>query len=141
MDKFNDDTRCVMKGKTAMELNVLPCRMTVCKVADLTDVHTDGEIFFIGKTDEEVSLVCKTEDAPQNTIAREDGWRCFRIAGTLDFSLTGILAGIADILAEHSIGLFAVSTFNTDYIFVKEENFRTALELLRQAGYPVNDGH
>ena len=122
-------------------LKPLSERFTVCQLNSFDNTDLTRPFCFAAVTDEECSLVSRTEDVPDNTIAREDGWRCFRIAGTLDFSLTGILAGIADTLAEHEIGLFAVSTFNTDYIFVKEADFRTALELLRQAGYPVNDRH
>lgn len=74
---------------------------------------------------------------PQNTIEREDGWRAFRIEGVLDFSLVGILAKISSLLAEEQIGIFAVSTFNTDYIFVKKENELKALSKLSQTGYKV----
>ena len=88
-------------------------------------------------TDEEISLVCKTDDVPQNTIERDDGWRGFRIQGVLDFSLIGILSKLSAILAENNIGIFAVSTFNTDYILVKAENFEKALKVLSDAGYDV----
>lgn len=100
------------------------------------------EYCFIGKTDEENSVVCRTVDAPQNTIEREDGWRAFRIEGILDFSLTGILAKIATLLAEEKIGIFAVSTFNTDYVLVKKENETAALEKLhRDGGYEILAGN
>lgn len=95
--------------------------MTACKVSDISEIDVNANFYFIGKTDEEVSLVCKTEDAPLNTIERDDGWREFRIQGVLNFSLIGILSKLSGILAEHQIGIFAVSTYNTDYILVKEE--------------------
>lgn len=72
-----------------------------------------------------------------NTTGREDGWKGFRIQGVLDFSLTGILSELSGILAEHKIGIFAVSTFNTDYILVKEEHFDRALHVLALAGYDI----
>ena len=97
----------------------------------------DSEFFFIGKTDEEISLVCRTEDTPQETVERDDGWRGFRISGVLDFSLIGILSKLSGILAEKKIGIFAVSTYNTDYILVKEENFEKALHALEEEGYTV----
>ena len=62
-----------------MKLKKLDHKLTVCKVADIKDVDTDKDFCFIGKTDEEISLVCKTDDVPQNTIERDDGWRGFRI--------------------------------------------------------------
>jgi hypothetical protein len=74
---------------------------------------------------------------PGNTTDRDDGWRAFRIVGVLDFSLIGILAGISEILAENKIGLFAVSTYNTDYILTKAENYERALDVLRNAGYTI----
>ncbi|MCR5543024.1 MAG: ACT domain-containing protein [Eubacterium sp.] len=118
-----------------MELKKLDYKLTVCKVADISAIDLSTEFFFIGKTDEEISLVCKTEDTPESTIEREDGWKGFRIQGVLDFSLIGILSKITGILADHKIGVFAVSTYNTDYILVKEENFELSLKVLESAGY------
>lgn len=120
-----------------MKLKKLEHKLTVCKVADIKDVGTDKDFYFIGKTDEEISLVCKTDDVPQNTIERDDGWRGFRIQGVLDFSLIGILSKLSAILAENGVGIFAISTFNTDYILVKAENFEKTLKVLSDAGYDV----
>ena len=128
-----------------MELKVLPYSFTVCKVSTINHIDLNTEFCFVGKTDDEISLVCKTEDAPADTTERDDGWKGFRIEGVLDFSLIGILSKISSILAENKIGIFAVSTFNTDYIFVKSENFDRALSALKKKGYFVkgtpNDLH
>ena len=123
-----------------MELKTIDHQLTVCKVTEISSIDLDTDFYFIGKTDEELSLVCKTEDTPQNTVEREDGWRGFRIQGVLDFSLVGILSKLSGILAEHQIGIFAVSTYNTDYILVKEENYERALTVLASEGYTVT-GH
>ena len=120
-----------------MELKKIDHRLTVCKVTDVSNFNLESDFYFIGKTDEELSLVCKTEDTPQNTVERDDGWRGFRIQGVLDFSLIGILSKLSGILAEHKIGIFAVSTYNTDYILVKEENFDRASEALASEGYTI----
>ena len=120
-----------------MELKRIPYRLTVCKVADISAVNINADFYFIGKTDEETSLVCRTEDTPGVTTERDDGWRGFRIQGILDFSLIGILSKLSGILAEHKIGIFAVSTYNTDYILVKEENFEQALRILDSEGYSI----
>jgi len=120
-----------------MELIKLPHDLTVCKVADIADIDLGAGFYFIGKTDEELSLVCRTEDTPSRTLQREDGWKGFRIQGILDFSLIGILSALSGILARHGIGIFAVSTFNTDYILVKREQFEYALEVLSAEGYTV----
>ncbi len=120
-----------------MKLKRLYIDFSVCKVENYSLIDMQDEYCFIGKTDEENSLVCKSESVPDNVIEREDGWKAFRIQGVLDFSLIGILSKITTILAEHKIGVFAISTFNTDYIFVKEENFSKAIELMRSAGYSI----
>ena len=120
-----------------VELKSLSHNLTVCKVKRIKDIYLDADFFFIGKTDEEISLVCKTEDTPADVIEREDGWNGFRIQGTLDFSLIGILSKLSTILAENGIGIFAVSTYNTDYILVKSENFEKAMKVLEEQGYQV----
>ena len=120
-----------------MELKRLEYDLTVCKVESITDIDMTTDFFFIGKTDEEISLVCKTDAAPEKTIERDDGWKGFRIQGVLDFSLIGILSKLSGILAENNIGIFAVSTFNTDYILVKAENLERALSVLSAEGYTV----
>lgn len=120
-----------------MELKKLDFDLTVCKVSSETDLDLTKPFYFIGKTDEELSLVCRTEDTPKNTTDRDDGWKGFRIQGILDFSLIGILSKISSILAENKIGIFAVSTFNTDYILVKSENFDRALSILFDSGYKI----
>ena len=117
-----------------MELKKLEYDLTVCKVDAITDIDMTADFFFIGKTDEEMSLVCKTNDVPKNTTERDDGWKGFRIQGVLDFSLIGILSKLSGILAENNIGIFAVSTFNTDYILIKTENYEKALSVLSAEG-------
>ncbi len=124
-------------GRIKMELKKIDYKLTVCKVTDISEIDLTADFYFIGKTDEELSLVCKTEDTPIHTIERDDGWQGFRIQGVLDFSLIGILSKLSGILAAHKIGIFAVSTYNTDYILVKEENFERALEVLASEGYKV----
>ena len=120
-----------------MKLKKIPYSFSVCKSRTVSDIDLNSEMYFVGKTDEEISLVCRTEDVPDNVTDREDGWRGFRIQGVLDFSLIGILSRISAILAENKIGIFVVSTYNTDYIFVKSESFERALELLSVKGYTI----
>ena len=122
-----------------IQLQKLPYDLTVCKTASMADIDLSAGFFFIGRTDEEISLVCRTEDVPITVTVRDDGWRGFRIVGMLDFSLVGILAQISGILAEEGISIFAVSTFNTDYVLVKQEKFAQALEVLEAAGYEIKE--
>ncbi len=75
--------------------------------------------------------------SPSNVIKRDDGWKAFCIQGILDFSLIGILSKIAAILADNDISIFAASTYNTDYVFVKSQNYQRGLEILKSAGYEI----
>ena len=120
-----------------MELKVLATELSVCKVADTAGIDLTADLVFIGKTDEELSLVCPTVVVPATTLACEDGWRAFRIEGVLDFSLIGILARISSILADEGIGIFVVSTYNTDYVLVKAASLDAALTALERGGYDV----
>lgn len=122
-----------------MTLEILPQKLAVCKLSDLSQIDYTDEYFFIGKTDEEMSLVCSVDKIPENAFETDLAWRAFRIQGQLDFSLIGILSKISTILADNQIGIFAISTFNTDYILTKDENFSRALEVLVGAGYEVGE--
>ncbi len=117
------------------KLELLPDDFTVCRVTDTADIDLKNGFCFAAVTDEELSVVCPTRHAPAAAPAREDGWRGFRIAGVLDFSLVGVLSRLTGVLAEAGVGIFAVSTFNTDYIFVKEKDLGRAKAALSAAGY------
>lgn len=120
-----------------MNIKVIEEDFVVCKVEDLSQVNYNDKFCFIGKTDEELSLVCTEKSLPSNTIEVDKGWKCFRIEGILDFSLIGILSKITTILAENNIGVFAVSTYNTDYVMVKSTCFDLALQILKRNNYEI----
>lgn len=120
-----------------MRIQKLDDQFSVCKVADYSEVNLEDEYCFVGKTAEEKSLVCVTDHVPGNVTDREDGWRAFRIQGSLDFSLIGILSHISNVLAKNKIGIFAISTYDTDYILTKKENFYKAIKALEDAGYEI----
>ena len=122
-----------------MEIKIFNQDFSVCQVKDYSLTNLDSEYCFIGKTNEEKSLVCITSEVPENTIQRDDGWKAFRIQRVLDFSLIGILAKVATVLADNGISIFAVSTYNTDYVLIKKENYQKALEVLQTAGYKIVD--
>ena len=122
-----------------MEIKKFNQNFSVCQVKDYSLTNLDSEYCFIGKTYEEKSLVCITSEVPENTIQRDDGWKAFRIQGVLDFSLIGILAKIATVLADNGISIFAVSTYNTDYVLIKKENYQKALDILQTTGYKIVD--
>ena len=120
-----------------MKIKILETDFTVCRLEDLTQVDFSDEFCFLGKTDEELSLVCSTACVPSNTTEREDGWKAFRIQGMLDFSLIGILSRISALLAGCGIGIFAVSTYNTDYILTRADQVEAAVKALEDDGYEI----
>lgn len=126
-----------MCSHKALSLEFLPERLAVCKLKKLSDTPLNEELLFLCKTRDEISLVCREESVPVNALAAERGWRAFRVAETLKFSMTGVLAGIANTLAADEISLFAVSTYNTDYILIKEENAKKAALTLSESGYSI----
>ena len=115
-----------------MEIKRIDYDFSICKVEDYSLADLTMEYCFFAKTDEENSIVCITEYVPENTTACDHGWK-----GVLEFSLIGILSELSTLLAENKIGIFAVSTYNTDYILTKKENYDKALEILSKAGYRV----
>ena len=120
-----------------MVLERLPYSLSVCKVSRVEDIDLKAGFFFVGRTDGEISLVCTTDAVPQGAVERADGWKAFRVRGTLDFSLVGILSELSGIMAGASIGLFAVSTYDTDYILVREVDFDRASGVLSDAGHEI----
>lgn len=119
-----------------MRLEKLRYDLSVCQVRDLADVN---DFLFLAKTDKELSVVCETAKVPENTINREDGWTAFRVEGSLEFSLVGILADLSHCLADAGISIFAVSTYDTDYILVKKDNWDKAKSALLNAGYEITE--
>jgi hypothetical protein len=95
-----------------------------------------GPFVSITRTADELSVVCRQEEVPEG-VKCERGWRCLRVAGTLDVSLVGVLASLLNPLADVGISVFAVSTFDTDYLLVKDEKLETAMGVLRHAGHTV----
>jgi hypothetical protein len=114
-------------------------RFAVCKLPPDSAIPrwaTAGGLFSVTRTVEELSVVCRQEMVPAGTQA-EVGWRCIRVAGAMPFTLVGVLASLTGPVAAAGVGIFVVSTFDTDYLFVKEEEVRVAVAALRGAGHSV----
>lgn len=120
-----------------MILELLPQEYAVCQLTSLQGVELSIPGVFLACTEEEISLVCPTESVPPHAAKREEGWRCLKAAGPLDFSLVGILAQIAACLAAQKIPIFALSTYNTDYILLKRERLGEALAALAAANHEI----
>jgi hypothetical protein len=119
----------------------LPQRFAVCRLsgdAAIPSWAADGEFFSITRTADELSVVCGQDLVPEGTLAERD-WRCLRVAGTMTFSTVGVVADLTRPLADAGIGIFLVSTFDTDYLLAKEQNWAQVLEVLRRQGYAIRD--
>jgi hypothetical protein len=120
-----------------MRIKKLERDFSVCKVPDLTSVDLDDEFVFLSKTDEEISLVCESGLVPDNALEVEADWRALRIEGVLDFSLVGVIAKISAALAREGVSVFVVSTYNTDYLFLKTRDYERGARALRADGYAI----
>ena len=118
-------------------LSVLSETFTIHKLSP--DLSIPEEIlksnnYSVTKTDNELSVVC-SELIEVKSLQSSKGWKCIKVKGPLDFNLTGIFAGISDILAQANISIFAISTFDTDYILVRSKDLSSARNKLRKADY------
>jgi len=122
---------------TNLTLSLLPDNYSICRLgpeADIPSWALAGDFFSITRTEEELSLVCSQEVVPDG-IQCEKGWRCIMVGGPLDFSLTGILTSLTIPLAQAGISVLAISTFDTDYLLVKEAQVDRAVQKLLQSGH------
>ena len=120
-----------------LKLHMLGEMFTINKLpqfAEIPSILSQGEMCFIFRTDDELSIICPDYMAPNN-VQQELGWRCFKVDGEMKLQEVGVLAAIAQPLAEAEVPMFAVSTFNTDYVFVMEENLVDAVHALQKAGH------
>ena len=120
-----------------LKLRVVPERLAVCRLepdAELPPWAMTGRFRSVSWTPAELSIVCRESSVPEG-VTSERGWRCFMVVGPLDFSLTGILLRIAEPLAKAGISIFAISTFDTDYVLVKDASFPEAQRILEQSGH------
>lgn len=108
---------------------------TVCRLTNPLPDLNFSDVFFFARSDEEISLVCASDQVPADCVDRSDGWIAMRVQGVLDFSLTGILSRLSTVLADARIPIFAVSTYNTDYILISKTHQDRATRAFLQAGY------
>ena len=124
-----------------LTMKLLKEKYGVCRL-DKTELIPEwaqnSQFFSITKTVDELSIVCSQDNIP-NEIKCEKDWRILKIEGPLDFSLIGILASISSILAQKGISIFAISTYDTDYILVKNKDIDNAIESLIKEKYEVID--
>ncbi len=127
-----------------MKLRILDKTFSIVKILPTETIPTWAnkcDVFSITRTNEELSIVCPSECIPINEefIEVENDWKCIKVEGVLDFGLTGILASLANPLAENKISIFAISTFNTDYLLVKSHSIEKAKLVLENEGHSFNN--
>lgn len=122
-----------------LTLTLAPERFAVCRLAPdapIPPLPLGRSLLALTVTPHELSLVLPEDTAPEGATV-EGGWRALRVAGPLDFGLTGVLASLAQPLADAGLSIFAISTFDTDYLLVRDATLREALAALRAAGHRI----
>ena len=125
-----------------LNLIVVDGTFAICKLeaaAPIPPWATADELFSITRTGDELTIVCRQDAVPEGILC-ERGWRCWRVAGTIPFSLVGVLASLTAPLAEAGISVFAISTFDTDYLLVKAEDLGRAVDILRRQSHTIQRG-
>jgi hypothetical protein len=125
-----------------LTLDLLPDELAICRLpvdAAVPNWVWRGGLTSITSSDGELSVVCGAEPVPPETT-HTAGWRALKVRGPLDFSLVGILAGISGALADAGVSIFAISTYDTDYVLVKAEQLAEAVSALESTGYRVVPG-
>lgn len=136
------NTATMSNESPALSLTILPYTLAVCRLdpsSPLPDWADESRFLSVTRTDEELSIVCEQQLAPTEGQL-EPGWQALKVAGPLDFGLTGILASILSPLAESGISVFALSTYDTDYILLKAAHLEQAIAALRASGHRIITG-
>jgi len=124
-----------------LKLSLLPEILAICQLpkdARVPHWALAGMFFSVTRTAEELSVVCPQTNVPEE-IKKDEGWRCLKVEGPLDFSAAGILASLTMPLAKEGISVFAVSTYNTDYLLVKKKHLGKAVQILAQNGHRIQE--
>jgi hypothetical protein len=137
VEPFPPQLRVLTAG--ARRLSLLEGQFAVCRLPACAPwpVPRPGPLLSITRTAEETSVVCLRENAPRGARV-EDGWRALKLEGPIPFAEVGVLSALSGSLAAAGLSLFAISTFDTDYILVKDADLAAAVDALRTAGFGVD---
>lgn len=128
-----------MNPRALLTLSVLPDRYAICRLdpkAEVPEWSSEGNFVSISRTPDELSVVCLESSVPSG-IMNEPGWRILRCEGPLDLALTGIMASLAEPLADAGVPIFPIATHHTDYILIKELHLEKAIRALSGYGHAV----
>lgn len=123
----------------SLTLSLLEGRFAVCQLLkneSIPEWAFKGDLFSVTRTSDELSIVCAERNVPEG-VKSEPGWACLKVHGPFEFSLSGVLNSLTQPLANAGVGIFAISTYNTDYLMVKKENLEEAIQALTQAGHNI----
>ena len=123
-----------------LDLSILDERLAICRLdqqAEIPSWAIQRPFFAVTRTSDELSIVCPEQNTPSD-VCCEGGWNALKLAGPFAFELTGILTAVATPLAEAEIGIFAISTYDTDYVLVKAAQLDRAIEVLEEQGHRVH---
>ncbi len=123
----------------SLKLSVVPDRLAICQLSLQSPIPAwacRGDFYSITRTKDELSVITGDSDIPPDVTCDHD-WRALKVEGPLEFSLTGVLESVARPLADAGISIFAIATYNTDYVLVKSVNLDRAIGVLRGAGHAV----
>jgi hypothetical protein len=124
-----------------LNLSLFEANYAVCRLGPEAAVPVwarAGAFTSITRTTDELSVICAAGNVPEE-VKSDRGWRCFKVEGPLDLSLTGVLSSLLSPLAEAKVNILAVSTYETDYLLVKDEKLGRAIEVLRGAGHRLTE--
>lgn len=124
-----------------LSLSVLPDTFAICRIdrnAQIPLWAQAGSFFSVTRTNDELSLVCLEECVPEG-IQCEGNWKCLKIKGPFDLSTVGVLISIVEPLAKAGLGIFVVSSFDTDHILVKKRDVEKAVHVLSDAGHRIQE--
>lgn len=128
-----------MTTTSRLTLSVLPQRLAVCRFgpeATIPAWATIAPFFSVTRTTDELSIVCPEDHVPLDVPCERD-WQALKLEGPFEFSLVGILSAVAAPLAEAGVSIFAIATYDTDYVLVREFQLEQAVAVLREEGHTV----
>jgi len=126
-------------SKMILKMRVIDGTFGVCRLSSMEKLPNwieINEFYSITKTEDELSIVCSDKNIP-NEITHENDWKIIKVEGPLDFSLTGVLSSLSTALANQGISIFAISTYDTDYILVKNKDIENAINVLSKEGHQI----
>jgi len=130
-----------MANSAILTLDLLEENFVICRLPPLSSLPSwafTGPFISITKTNDELSIITIDDNRLPKDIQCERNWRCLKLKGPFPFDMTGVLSSVLNPLAKADVGILAISTFDTDYVLIKDKNLQIAIDVLKQNGHIVN---